>query len=152
MSRPITAYDLPPAFRLANKELLGASAGILPLTEADVKAEMEPESNERGLQHRCEAILKERGYDRLTPINCAESRVGRAGWFGHLFEPRRNPVMSDLFIFDLRMRRCLMVELKVKDKYQIGQEEMIQRGAWKEARTAGEFDRILTEWEIEGGK
>jgi hypothetical protein len=149
MSKPITVDDLPPHIRAMNAAALGEHAGILPITQADVAKELEP--SERTLQGKCEAVLVEKGYKRLSPINCAEDSKGVSGWFGHLFEARKNPLMPDLFIFDAKMRRCLMVELKVKDIYQCGQQEMILRGCWVECRSAKEFRNIMEAWEMEAG-
>ncbi len=144
-SKPFSVDDLPPHIRAMNKDVLGDAAGILPITAEDVQKELEP--SEKTLQGKCEAVLIEKGYKRLSPINCAEDCVGVRGWFGHLFEPRKNPLMPDLFIFDYKMRLCLMVELKVKDQYQVGQQEMILRGTWKECRCATEFRNVLECWE-----
>lgn len=143
--------DLPPAFRAANAHILGEKVGILPLTKDDILKESEQKSagNERGLQDKCESLLKERLYMRLTPINAADDCIGIAGWFGHLHKPIGNPFYADLAIYNYKMTRCLMVELKVKDSYQVGQQEMIMRGCWKLAKSVEEFRKILDKWESE---
>lgn len=145
--RSISPDDLPAAFRARNRAALGSLAGILPITADDVQAELTP--SEKTVQGKCESMLIEMGYVRLTPINCAGDCNGVRGWFGHLFEPRKNPLMPDLFIFDDKMRRCLMIELKIKDIYKCGQQEMILRGAWKECRSATELRNIIGCWEVE---
>lgn len=143
--------DLPPAFRAANAHILGNNAGILPLTENDIKKDFEPKNvgSERGLQDKCESLLNDRLYVRLTPINAADDCRGIAGWFGHLHKPIGNPFYADLAIYNYKMTRCLMVELKVKDAYQVGQKEMIMRGCWKLAKSIEEFRKILDNWETE---
>ena len=144
-ARGITVDDLPPHFRKMNAAVLGDQGGLYPITPEDVQKELEP--SEKTLQGKCEAVLVEKGYKRLSPINCAEDCKHVRGWFGHLFEARKNPLMPDLFVFNRDMSRCLMVELKVKDVYQCGQQEMILRGAWKECRSATEFRNIIEVWE-----
>jgi hypothetical protein len=73
----------------------------------------------------------------------------RLGWYAHLHNPRENPLMPDLMIFDKAMRRCLMIELKVRDKYQPGQRDMIALGCWKESRTFDSVVEIVKQWEGE---
>jgi hypothetical protein len=69
------------------------------------------------------------------------------GWYGHWFQSQRNAFMPDLFICDPSMRRCLMVELKVRSKYQPGQRELIEAVLWSEARTLERFIEVLAKWE-----
>ena len=59
--------------------------------------------------------------------------------------------MADLMIYDAKMRHCLMIELKVRDKYQPGQREMIAMKCWKEARTFEVVVELVKEWEKEIG-
>lgn len=112
-----------------------------PPSKADVRAEKQ-------LQADCEGILSVRGYQRLTAHNAATIGDREClGWFGHLAEAKRNPLMPDLFIFSESTHDALLVELKVRDHYQPGQREMIQRGCWLECRSVDEFRRALNEWE-----
>lgn len=101
-------------------------------------------ATERALQDKCEAWLESRGYKRLTAENALAAK-GEVGWFGHLAQPKGNPFMPDLFIFD--SRSCLLVELKVREDYRPGQLAMIERGQWIKATTLNEFSRIVSEWE-----
>ena len=100
---------------------------------------------EKNLQSTCESWLTQRGYARLTAANADYSTDVR-GWYGHLTEARRNPLMPDLFMFD-RTGRCLLVEFKVRDAYQLGQLAMIESGMWTECRTFEDFEALVTEWE-----
>ena len=56
--------------------------------------------------------------------------------------------MPDLMIIDYPLRRPpLFVELKVREKWQPGQKNMIAARLWKLAWTVDEFAAILNEWE-----
>ena len=88
-----------------------------------------------------------RGYVELTHTNAAEHAADAKGWFGHLAKPQGNPIMPDLFVFDARMNRCLMVELKTNNVFQVGQKEMLEAGNWEIATSYGEFVTILENWE-----
>ena len=100
---------------------------------------------EKNLQSTCELWLEHRGYARLTAAN-ADYSTGVKGWYGHLQDTKRNPLMPDLFIFD-HAGRCLLVEFKVRDEYQPGQLAMIRAGMWTECRTFEAFEALVTEWE-----
>ena len=102
---------------------------------------------EKKLQNDCRNLLIHRGYVELTPTNLAERAADAFGWFGHLVKPQGNPIMPDLFIFDAKQERCLMVELKTHNVYQVGQKEMIEAGCWKLATAAADFLEIVENWE-----
>ena len=105
----------------------------MPPTKADAKAEKE-------LQRLCQNGLNQRGYVSLTGDNAARcARTNAVGWYGHLGNPQKNPLMSDLFIFNASMTRCLMVELKTHNVFQTGQKEMIERGAWELVTSYDDF-------------
>ena len=99
---------------------------------------------EKNLQAACERVLEERGYKRLTAKNAGEYA---SGWFGHLNKPIGNPLMPDLFV--IRNGRILQVELKVRNKFQPGQADMIRRGEWVLCRSLDEFRAILDTWQQE---
>ncbi len=136
MKNGIHAEKVSKSFIELNPHLFGEK-GIAPLpttqmldlsklsaTKADVKAE-------RQLQTLCQNGLNQRGYISLTNTNAAQfASANPAGWYGHLPKPQGNAFMPDLFIFDAGMTRCLMVELKTHNVFQVGQKEMIQAGAW----------------------
>jgi len=113
------------------------------------KAEKRTRMAENALQTLCENWIHLRGYRRLTANNACLSPTSEPfkGWFGHIVNAKKNPLMSDLFIFDRFMSNSLMVELKVRDVYQPGQKEMIASGAWHVAFSFEEFEAILKEWE-----
>ena len=94
------------------------------------KAEKQLRISEKALQTICEQWLRHRGYKSMTADN-ASFKGNLKGWYGHLFNARKNPLMSDLFIYNPNMTQCVMIELKVRDVWQPGQLEMISRGAWQ---------------------
>ena len=113
---------------------------------------------ESELQKTCERFLELRGYRRMT-ADSAVAEHGRSssrlrGWFGHVARAKGNPFMPDLFVIR-RNARPLMVELKVRDKYQPGQLEMVEMGWWILVKSFDEFISALFAWEhghIAGGR
>lgn len=161
--RGLDPSQLSPDFIEANRPLLEA-AGIIPRTlpqepvpppppmerPAEGKAPQKrrfSHSPEKKLQADCRNGLLLRGYVELTHTNAAEHAADAKGWFGHLAKPQGNPIMPDLFVFDARMNRCLMVELKTNNVFQVGQKEMLEAGNWEIATSYGEFVTILENWE-----
>jgi hypothetical protein len=112
---------------------------------------------EKELQRQCEAWARLHGYRLLQAEYIASESVRPGwrgevrGWYGHWFESQRNAFMPDLFVCDRAMRRCLMVELKVRSKYQPGQRELIDAGLWIEVRTLERFAEVLAKWEADQG-
>ncbi len=163
--RGLDPSQMSPAFIEANRALLEA-AGVIPKTlppPEPVPAPPTPQeppketgkatrrryshSPEKKLQADCRNGLLLRGYVELTNTNAAEHAADAKGWFGHLSKPQGNAFMPDLFIFDARMRNCLMVELKTNNVYQVGQKEMITSGNWELATDYVGFSKILQVWE-----
>lgn len=104
--------------------------------------------DEKALQKMCEQWLTIRGYCRLTADNAASDEP-KKGWFGHLVEAKRNPLMPDLFILNFEMNKPpLMIELKVRDKWQPGQREMVKIGAWKLAWSFQDVEKYVKSWEL----
>lgn len=102
--------------------------------------------SEKELQKACENWLLLRGYLRLTPDNAEISlRGGLTRFFGHLVDTQKNAFMPDLFI--MCDDRILNVELKVRNKFQAGQLEMILNGVWKLAATLEQFEDLVIAWE-----
>jgi hypothetical protein len=129
--------------RQLNPHLFGQPEPVdRPFTKADALSALEVKE-EKKLQALCECQLEHWGYLRLMAGTAGRATVG---YFGHLAKPIGNPLMADLFIFDLR-GRCLMVELKTRNVYQDGQREMIQAGFWKQANNFSEFVQIVKTWE-----
>jgi len=120
------------------------SPSIQKPNKADLKAEKE-------LQALCENYLVQNNYLRLTADNATAVRsdmpLGFKGWFGHMHKPKQNPLMPDLFIFDMN-GRCLNVELKVVNIWQPGQKEMVEMGFWQVAWSFQQFEELLHDWEI----
>lgn len=102
---------------------------------------------EAEFQKICEQWLHHRGYSRLTAENAKTRRVGHCGWFGHLVNALKNPLLPDLLIFNDKMDRCLMLELKVRPVYQPGQKELIDAGTWNLCFTFEEVEAAVIEWE-----
>lgn len=154
--------NLSPDFVRLNRRLLEAQ-GILPklpepeppppprpVPEAPKPAKKKTrygKDPEKKLQADCRNLLIQRGYLELTPTNLAQHAADARGWFGHMVKPQANPIMPDLFIFDPSQTRCLMVELKTHNVYQVGQREMIDAGRWQLATDWREFEKILDCWE-----
>lgn len=111
----------------------------------EAKREKRVRMDEKALQTQCEQWLHLRRYHRLTAKNATLN--GNIGWFGHLHEAKRNPLMPDLFIFNEKKDKCLMVELKVRDKWRPGQREMVNRGAWYVAWSFQDFEMLVKCWE-----
>jgi len=103
--------------------------------------------DEKELQKLCTALLEQRGYKYMTADNAA---IGSdVGWWGHLHKPKGNPFMPDLFVFAAIPRPPLLVELKVRDKYQPGQREMINAGQWKMCSSVESFREMLNTWAMD---
>ena len=99
---------------------------------------------ESELQRKCESYLESRGFKRLTAKNAPAYATG---WFGHLHKAKGNPFLPDLIVFhEPNDRPALMVELKTADRFQAGQREMIERGAWTLCRSFVEFVAALNQW------
>lgn len=141
--------DLPPRYQEQAREQLDngrriAEDKLRPPVQRDLKQEKE-------LQTLCENYLNQRGYFRLTWENvqhAVSEDVSLSGWYGHLYECKRNPLMPDLFIFDTcNTKAPLLVEFKISNQYQPSQRELIDIGFWKECRTFEEFENMLRGWE-----
>lgn len=142
-------YKLNPNLR---KSLTREQRAKLPMdlsqpTKADVK-------NEKGLQGYCTGLLRQRNYVCLTAENAdavAAGEIPCAGWYGHLYEARRNAFMPDLIILDpTASKRPLLVELKHgKPRWQPGQESMCLLGVWVLCTSFEEFVVSLNTWEKE---
>lgn len=114
-----------------------ASAAMIEANAPKSKPKKPVKESETELQKHAENWLRQRGYMRLT-ADLAESEHAapmRVGWFGHLIEAERNPLLPDLMIWDRCMARFLGIELKTRNRYQRGQKEMIEMDCWVECRT-----------------
>jgi hypothetical protein len=102
---------------------------------------------EADLQVSCESFLESVGYRRLTPENCVIDDDGCRGYFGHLSQPKGNPLLPDLFIFPHpNDRPAFLAEFKVRDSFRPGQLPMIRRGQWRLFKSKREFVSAFLEW------
>ena len=99
---------------------------------------------ERALQAKCERYLETRGFKRLVAGNAA---LPARGWFGHLAKPLGNPFMPDLMVWhEPNDRPALMIEIKTRNRFQPGQREMCERGAWLLCWSFAEFVKVFERW------
>lgn len=68
-------------------------------------------SEERDLQNLCESWLRQNGYWPRTPAFLTGAQPER-GWYIHLYASKRNPILCDLLILNIRLMEFLEVELK----------------------------------------
>ena len=106
---------------------------------------------ENGLQAHCESYLTRQGGLRMTATMVQDVHDGKRlqppFWFGHLYNTKRNPLFPDLIIVDGRNEKpVLFVELKVANKWQPGQREMVELGVWKLAWNYEEFVELVKQW------
>ena len=149
--------DIGPAVAALNAELLGDLPGAVKVGGIDgtPRAEMASEvastkqdvRDEKELQRLCEQELSRRGYERVgTPS--ADISVRRTGYYAHIWKAKRNPPLPDLMIWNNKWTRFLGVELKTPTgRLRPVQRMMVERGAWKLARTFDEFKAELVRWE-----
>lgn len=135
--------DVGPAVRALNPDLFGSPA----FTRAHV-AEASEYAREKSLQADAERWLTGVGYVRLTAANCCKGGDVR-GWFGHMANPKGNPLFPDIMVWSPNMERCLCIELKVREDYQPGQRQMIDRGAWIKCTTMTEVCGAVKQWETQ---
>lgn len=106
---------------------------------------------EKALQATCEGWLRQKGYRPSTAAEMVASVKPDAtpvkGWYIHLHNCERNPLLPDLIVLDADMTRCICIELKVASVYQPGQAEFIKAGCWREVRTFIDFRVLIEDWE-----
>ena len=130
-----------------------ASESMIQANAKPQKPKPAPKESETELQRHAENWLRQRGYMRLT-ADLAESEFVapmRRGWFGHIVEAERNPLLPDLMIWDGYMHCFLGIELKTRNRYQRGQREMIDMLCWIECRTLDELKEKVSAWERRNG-
>ena len=135
-------------------------SGALPMdltqpTKQDVR-------NEKELQRLCEAELTRRGYLRLTADNAERvdeilslrpcAIFGMSGWFSHRPDTKRGnkglPLKPDLEIYAYpNSKPALFIELKVANRWQPGQREMVRLGFWVECWSFDAFVGVVNNWE-----
>lgn len=130
-----------------------ASASMIAANAMPQKPKPAPNESETELQRHAENWLRQRGYMRLTADLAESERAApmRIGWFGHLVEAERNPLLPDLMIWSKNMDHFIGIELKTRNRYQRGQREMIGMLCWIECRTLDEVKEQVTSWENRHG-
>lgn len=127
---------------------------VEPVQEVKEPSHKASKQLEKDLQRKCEKWLRQRGYLMLSGDNMLWFKrpdliPTPKGFFGHWFESERNAFMPDLLVIDYPLRRPpLFVELKVRNKWQRGQKEMIAARVWQPACwTLEEFISTVEKWE-----
>lgn len=140
MARVLTASEL----RLltpAQKVELGICDPTLVRDESAV--EKIADKAERVLQGQCENWMTLNGFRRRTPEEICRPGMF-AGWFIHLHEAKRNPILLDLLIL-FNDGRYIEVELKsATGNTTPAQEALVDRGG-KLCRTLAEFISVMQE-------
>jgi len=114
--------------------------GVETRAELDVKISEKSESKEQKL---VEMYLMQHGF---LPATVDMIQSGKAkGYYWHLNNTRRNPLLLDLLILDAR-GRYLMIEMKVRDVWQPGQKELVAQGYGVVAWSAAEAIEKIKGW------
>ena len=125
-------------------------------TRAEIIGGIEDKS-EKQIQRDCENLLRSRGYWPRTPgylDGGAGGSVKQSGWYVHIYDTKRNPILLDLLIIAINTGRYLEAELKTPtgaaSDWQLA---IIQAGGPVVlCRSFAEFESALTKWENEGVK
>jgi len=109
-------------------------------------APMSPYKKEADFQRDVDRFLESRGFVRLTP-GVAERMAGVEipGWYGHMVHAPGNPFMPDTFVF-AHKKPPFLCELKVRNKFGMGQREMIAAGWWELAWSMDDFCKAFQRW------
>jgi len=103
--------------------------------------------DEREMQQICEAWLRQRGYWPRSDAYLTGKRP-EAGWYVHLHEAKRNPILLDLLIWT-HSGACIEIELKTKTgKLRHNQQVIIGHGgSTRCCRSVEAFMLAVREWE-----
>lgn len=98
--------------------------------------------DERKLQTQCESWLTLHGFRSRTPREIL--RLGEcAGWFVHIHEAKRNPILLDLLVL-FADGRYLEIELKTKEgRATSEQHQIIAQHGGKLCRSLQEFIEVM---------
>lgn len=107
--RAMKIEDLPPSMQAQVRAMDAASKPEPVVDVAPVVSKVE-KRDESKLQADCERWLTLHGYRRRTPDDIADCDIHAAGWFIHLQDAKRNPILGDLLI----MRRGFYIEIELK--------------------------------------
>lgn len=105
--RPINPHTMPPHMQRALSEKDRKALNVVLPEEAAAKNDAQ---QERDLQAQCENYLRLQGFWPRTPEWIAQGRPPK-GWYIHLHEAKRNPILLDLLILR-NDGRYLEIELK----------------------------------------
>jgi hypothetical protein len=110
-------------------------------------AEEYDEHSEREIQATVEAWLRQRGYWPRSPDWLGGGKPER-GWYIHLNETKRNPILLDLLVIGLD-GRCVEIELKTATGKARAAQEYILRAGGNVHLCRGAIDamRVIREWE-----
>ena len=105
--------DLPPHLQDQARAQLAAGAKAVPPPNApaDHVPTGQQKRDEKQLQNACERWLTLHGYRRRTPDDIAADDGLCRGYFVHLHDAKRNPILGDLLILH-KNGRYLEIELK----------------------------------------
>ena len=103
--------------------------------------------DEREMQNVCESLLRQRGYWPRSDAYL-DGRKPERGWYIHLNETKRNPILLDLLI-KAHSGECIEIELKTKTgKLRHVQQVLIGHGgATRCCRSVESFVLAVMEWE-----
>ena len=120
-------------------------------TRAELDAAYEA-ANEREMQRMMESWLRQRGYWPRTPEFLTGGKPDR-GWYVHLNEAKRNPIVLDLLVIGLD-GRCIEIELKTATgRIRPEQAAMLAAGGSVAlCRSAMEAMKTVEAWEMAENK
>ena len=138
-----TPASLPPAMVEGMSKEDRKAFGIMTNAEAQAKGETRVE---RKLQADCERWLTLHGYRRRTPDDIADCDRNTVGWFSHLHDAKRNPILADLLI--MRRNAYIEIELKAGKAGRLSNEQhTLAEYQWiTVCRSLAEFIKVMEAW------
>ena len=113
--------------------------------EAGVKkAKQREDKAEKEIQSQVEAWLIHHGFERRTKDDITRG-MSESGYFIHLYEAKRNPIILDLLILS-HTGRYLELELKTATGPVTQEQKCLIAYGGSLARSAEEAIKIITEW------
>ena len=104
---------------------------------------------EADIQRVVEAYCRHHGFETRTPENIARGRPA-AGWFIHLLNPKKNPILLDVLLLH-NSGAFLEMELKTSvGRLTPDQERLVEYGG-SLSRDAIEAIRIINQWILDNG-
>lgn len=151
--RPMPLSDLPPDFVRSNRSKLFPDCNKHEAQTHTVAKRAFADAREKALQRDCENWLRLNGYKPRSP-EFIRSGAPEKGYYIHLHETQRNPIILDILLLGLD-GRYLEVELKtktgaVRDSQQLIIEQMGEHAVL--VRSFEEFRLAVALWERAGEK